>query len=191
MRLRVFARKSEDEAGPRTYETSAPGVRARCGWWQGSSAGREQEQLSGRLGAWRRASAPELGGDLLGSGDRPSDAHGPGTAGADGDIDAKDASEERHPREAMGRGGAQLRLEQGGDGGKLGRSVWDEEGELLGGRRLLGPRDDASAQGVMPREDAVVPNGMGAGRRNQGAESSEEGVWGHLSVGGPGAKDAT
>ena len=187
-RLRVFARKSEDEAGPRTYETSAPGVRARCSWSQGSSAGREQEELSGRLGPRRRPSAMELGGDLLGRGDGPRDAHGSGTAGADGDIDAKDASQERHPREAMGCRGAQLRLEQGGDGGKLERPVRNEQGELLGSRGLLGPRNDTGAQGVMPREDTIVPNGVGAGRGNQGAQPSEEGVRSHLGIGGSSAR---
>ena len=37
----------------------------------------------------------------------------------------------------------------------------------------------------MPREDTIVPHGVGTGRWNQGAESSEEGVRGHLGVGGP------
>ena len=38
---------------------------------------------------------------------------------------------------------------------------------------------------MMAREDTVVPNGVGTGRWNQGAESSEEGVRSHLGVGGP------
>jgi len=57
----------------------------------------------------------------------------------------------------------------------------------LGGRLFFGPRDDARAQGMVPREDTVVPHGVGTGRWNQGAESSEEGVRCHLGVGGPGA----
>ena len=38
---------------------------------------------------------------------------------------------------------------------------------------------------VMPCEDTIVANGVGTGRWNQGAQPSEEGVRGHLSVGGP------
>ena len=174
------------DGGPRTHESSAPGGQHGGSPRQGSSSGeREQEQLSGRLWPRGRASATELGGDLLGGGDGPSDAHGSGTTGADRDIDAKDASEERHPREAMGRGSTQLRVEQGGDDGELERSVGDEQGELFGGLGLLGARNDAGAQGVMACEDTVVPNSMDAGRWNEGAESSEEGVRGHLGVGGP------
>ena len=39
----------------------------------------------------------------------------------------------------------------------------------------------------MACEDTVVPHGVGTGRRNQGAQAREEGVRGHLGVGGPGA----
>ena len=85
----------------------------------------------------------------------------------------------------MWRGGTKLRLEPGGDGRKLEGPVRDEEGECLGGRLLFRPWDDAGAQGVMRRGDTVVPNGVGTGRRNQGAEASEEGVRGHLGLGGP------
>ena len=53
------------------------------------------------------------------------------------------------------------------------------------GRVLLKLRNDAGAQGVVPREDAIVSDGVGAGRWNEGAESSEEGGRAHLSVGGP------
>jgi hypothetical protein len=93
---------------------------------------------------------------LLGGGDSPSHAHGPATAGTDGDVDAEDASEEGHPGESTRCDRAQLGLEQARDGGKLERAVRDEEGELLGGRGLFGAWDDASAQGVMAREDTVL-----------------------------------
>ncbi len=179
---------SRAEGRKRVWKRGADAREQRAGRparWGCSSGEREQEEPSGRLWPRWRASATELGGDLLGGGEGPSDAHGPGTAGADRDIDAKDASEERHPREAMRGGRAQLRLEQGGDGRKLEGPVGDEEGELLGGLGLLGARNDAGAQGVMAREDTVVANSMGAGRWNEGAESSEEGVRSHLGVGGP------
>ena len=65
-----------------------------CGRW------REQQELSDRRGTRRRPSTAELGGNLLRCGDGPSDAHGPAAAGAHGDVDAEDAGEERHPRQA-------------------------------------------------------------------------------------------
>ena len=85
---------------------------------------RRGEGASRRRGADVRGQrATELGGDLLRGGDGRSDAHGPGTAGTDGDVDARDASEDRHPEEAMACGGGQLRLEQGGDGPRGHRST--------------------------------------------------------------------
>lgn len=38
-----------------------------------------------------------LGGEVLGSGDDASDPHGPIAAGTHGDVDTKDAGEERRP----------------------------------------------------------------------------------------------
>ena len=84
-----------------------------CGRW------REQQELSDRRGTRRRPSTAELGGNLLRCGDGPSDAHGPAAAGANGDVDAEDAGEELHPRQARGGSVAELSVEQGGDGGEL------------------------------------------------------------------------
>ncbi len=79
-------------------------------------------------------------------------------------------------------------MEQGRDGGELELAARDEEGELLGlglGLRFVGTRHDGRAQGVVGREDAVVQDGMGPGRRNECTQPSEKGVGGHLGVGGP------
>ncbi len=103
---------------------------------------REQQQLSDRSGSGRRASTAELGGDVLGSGDGPSDAHRPAAAGADGDVDAKDPSEELHPRQARGGSVAEVSVEQGCDGGQL---------ELAAGMKresCLGSCSGSSAQGT-------------------------------------------
>ena len=85
------------------------------------------------LWARGRGRTAELGADLLRGGDGSGDAHGPDTAGTDGDVDAKDASEEGHPGESMGCGGTQLRVEHGGNDGKLEGPMRDEQGELLEG----------------------------------------------------------
>jgi len=85
----------------------------------------------------------------------------------------------------MGGGGAQLRVEQGGDGRKLERPVRDEEGELLGEPLVVGPRDDAGAQGVVCSEDTVVANDVSTRWGNEGTQPSEEGVGCHLGIGGP------
>ena len=82
-----------------------------CGRW------REQQQLSDRRGSRRRTSTAELGGNLLRCGDGPDDAHGPAAAGANGDVDAEDAGEERHPRQPRRGSIAELSVQQGGDGG--------------------------------------------------------------------------
>jgi len=63
------------------------------------------------------------------------------------------------------------------------RTEGAEEGELRGG--VPAPRHGARAKGMMPHEDTEVANGVGTGRWNQGAESSEEGVGGHVREGGP------
>ena len=84
-----------------------------CGRW------REQQHLSYRRSSRRRPSTAELGGNLLRCGDGPSDAHGPAAAGAHGDVDAEDAGEERHPRQARRGSIAELSVQQGGDGGEL------------------------------------------------------------------------
>ena len=78
--------------------------------------------------AVREAGAVEVGERhgarrrLLRDGDSPSDAHGPGTAGTDGDVDAEDASEVRHPGESMGS-----------VGGSCGASKMVMEGRARGG----------------------------------------------------------
>ena len=114
-----------------------------CGRW------REQQQLSDRRGTRRRPSTAELGGNLVRCGDGPSDAHGPAAAGANGDVDAEDAGEELHPRQARGGSVAELSVQQGGDGGELELAARDEEGQLLGrGFGLVGTRHDGRAQGA-------------------------------------------
>ncbi len=51
----------------------------------------------------------------------------------------------------------------------------DEEGELLGlGLGLVGTRHDGTAQGVVGREHAVVQNGVGPGRRDEGTQPGDE-----------------
>ena len=150
-----------------------------CGRW------REQQELSDRRGTRRRPSTAELGGDVLRCGDGPSDAHGPAAAGADGDVDAEDAGEERHPRQARRGSIAELSVQQGGDGGELELAARDEEGQLLGrGFGLVGTRHDGGAQLVVGREHAVIQNGMRLRRRHEGAQPGEKGVGAHLGVGG-------
>ncbi len=87
-----------------------------CGRW------REQQELSDRRGSRRRPSTAELGGNLLRCGDGPSDAHGPAAAGANGDVDAEDAGQERHPGHARRGSIAELSVQQGVDGGELERT---------------------------------------------------------------------
>lgn len=88
----------------------------------------------------------ELGGDVVRSGDRPCDAHGSVAAGADGDVDTKDAGEELHPRQARRSGIAELSFEQACDGEELELAAGDEEGELLGlGLGFVGTRDEGTA----------------------------------------------
>ncbi len=129
-----------------------------CGRW------REQQQLSDRRGSRRRPSTAELGGNFLRCGDGPDDAHGPAAAGADGDVDAEDAGEERHPGHARRGSIAELSVQQGGDGGELELAARDEEGELLGrGFGLVGTRHDDGAQPVVGREHAVVQDGVARG----------------------------
>lgn len=64
----------------------------------------------------------------------------------------------------------QLLLERGaGADGKLEVSLGGMDGELLGlGVHGVRGRDDSSAQGVPRGEDAVVRNGVGTWRRDQG-----------------------
>ena len=112
-----------------------------CGRW------REQQQLSDRRGTRRRPSTAELGGNLLRCGDGPDDAHGPAAAGANGDVDAEDAGEELHPRQARGGSVAELSVQQGGDGGELDLAARDEEGQLLRrGFGLVGTRHDGGPE---------------------------------------------
>ena len=68
-------------------------------------------------------------------------------SGADGDVGAEDAGEERCPGQA-GRGSiTELSAEQGGDAGKLELAARDEERELLRrGLGFLGTRHDGGAQ---------------------------------------------
>ncbi len=70
-----------------------------------------------------------------------------------------------------------------------GSSSWPRgmkrESCLGAGSGSLGTRHDGRAQGVVGREDAVVQDGMGPGRRNECTQPSEKGVGGHLGVGGP------
>ena len=77
-------------------------------------------------------------------------------------------------------------MQRGGDGGKLQLAARDEEGQLLGrGFGLVGTRHDGGAQLVVGREHAVVQDGVGPRRWDQGTQPSEKGVGGHLGEGGP------
>jgi len=125
-------------------------------------------------------------GDFVGAGDGTEHAHGAAAAQANGDVDAEDAGKQAHPGEAMGGRIEQLLLERRlGDGGQLELSLEDKQRQLLGlGTQGLRGGDDASAQGVPGGEDAVVPNRVGTRRRNQGTQSGQEALGGHLGIGG-------
>ena len=65
-------------------------------------------------------------------------------------------------------------------------SLRDEEGQLLGrGFGLVGTRHDGGAQLVLGREHAVVQDGVGPRRRDQGTQPGEKGIGAHLGEGGP------
>ncbi len=133
----------------------------------GSGGCREQQQLSDRRGSRRRPCTAELGGNLLRSGDGPSDAHGPAAAGANGDVDAEDAGDELHPRQPRRGSIAELSVEQGGDGGQLELAARDEERELLGlGLGVVGTRHDGSGDllwelGIRNGDEPRTVNGYG------------------------------
>lgn len=94
----------------------------------------ERWRVSGRRRSRRCPSTTELGGDVLRGGDGPSGPHGSAAAGADRDVDAEDAGQERHPGQPGGCGGTQLSLQQAArwDGGQLELPARDEQRELLG-----------------------------------------------------------
>ncbi len=118
-------------------------------------------------------------------GDGSSDAHGPAAAGADGDVDAEDAGQERHPGQAGRSSVAELSVEQGGDGGKLQLAARDEEGQLLGrGFGLVGTRHDGTAQLVVGRKHTVVLDGVGPRRGDKCTQPGEKSVGAHLGEGG-------
>ena len=148
---------------------------AGCGRW------REQQQSSDRRGSRRRPSTAELGGNLLRCGDGPSDAHGPAAVGANGDLDAEDAGEERHPGQARRGSIAELSVQQGGDGGELElRSPAGEKGGIRGETALRqgtaaapsATRRHAETSAV--RSDALVERDSGGcGRSREQQELSD------------------
>ena len=73
------------------------------------------------------------------------------------------------------RGDIEELLVEGGPGvgRQLELTMRDKQGELLGlAVGSLGRGDDASAQGVVGGKSAVVPNGVGPRRRDQGTQPS-------------------
>ncbi len=71
--------------------------------------------------------------NFVGTGDGTDDAHRAAASRANGDVDAEDAGEQAHPREAMRCHIEQLLLESRlGDGRQLELSLEDKQGELLG-----------------------------------------------------------
>ena len=117
----------------------------------------------------------KLGRDVLGRGDEASDPHGPATPGAHGDVDAKDAGQQGHPRHPGRSTITQLSLEQGWGGRELDVSARDKQRELLGlGRRFLSARHDSRTQPVVGRQDPVVHNRVRPGRRHQRTQPGQE-----------------
>jgi len=149
-------------------------------------SGHEHNELSGGRGSLWRLSGVERCGDFIGAGDGTNDPHRAVAALANREVDAEDAGEQTHPRQPMPRGIEQVLLERGaGVGGKLEVSLGDKKGELLGlGVHGVRGRDDSSAQGVPRREEAVVPNGVGTWRRDQGTQPGQETLRTHLGIGG-------
>ncbi len=174
-------------ATPRHAETSA--VRKRRAGGARLSGLRAMPRRVGVVRRERHEAGAEHRGARrrsLRSGDGPSDARGSAASGAKRDIDAKDAGEGLHPRQARRGSITELSVEQGCDGGEFELAARDEEGELLGrGLGLVGTRHDGTAQGVVGRQDAVVQNGVCPRWWDQGAQPGEKGVGGHLGEGGP------
>ena len=101
-----------------------------------------------------------LGRDVLGGGDEPSHFHGPATAGAHGDVDAKDAGQQRHPGRPRRSSITQLSVEQGCGGRELDMSARDKQRELLGlGRGFVRARHHRRAQGVVSRHHSWSSRG--------------------------------
>jgi len=125
-------------------------------------------------------------GYFIGAGHGTDHPHRPLAPLANRDVDAEDPGQQAHPREPMRGNIEQLFVERRlGDGRQLKLALRDKQRELLG-RGLGGLRrgDDASAQSVPWRENAVIPNGVGTRWRNQGTQPSQETLGAHLGIRG-------
>jgi len=79
--------------------------------WDGM--GWDGMELSGGRGSRWRPSGVERCGDFIGAGEGTNDPHGAVAALANREVDAEDAGEQTHPRQAMPGGIEQLLLERG------------------------------------------------------------------------------
>ena len=117
----------------------------------------------------------EEAGDGIGVGDDLEDTHAAAALAAEGDVDREDPGEEIGPTDAARSGR--------GTGGELGARAGERQRELGPGRLRLGLRDDAGAEPMMAREDAVVAGHVKAWRRDQGAQTRHELLDVHIDVG--------